>query len=72
MLLIAVSRGRIFGDLAVRAGSSPSRPPSGLGHAPVGALGVVCMDDVEKGELAFGIAAGFFSHGRLFVYNGAV
>ncbi len=35
------------------------------GHAPVGALRAVFIDDVEKGELAFGIGPGFFRHGGL-------
>src|SRR5207247_9909474 len=31
-------------------------------HAPVGALAVVFIDDVEEGKLAFGIGPGFFGH----------
>src|SRR6202000_3469757 len=34
-------------------------------HAAVGALGVVLIDDVEKGEFAFGVGSGFLRHGRL-------
>src|SRR4029077_17150756 len=34
-------------------------------HAPVGALGVVFIDDIEKGKLAFGIGHGFFCHAGL-------
>lgn len=34
-------------------------------HAPVGALRTVFIDDVEKGEFAFGVGAGFFGHGGL-------
>jgi Sigma-70, region 4 len=41
-------------------------PAKQLGrYATVGALGVVFINDVEKGELAFGIGSGFFRHGRL-------
>ena len=35
------------------------------GHAAVGALGAVFVDDVEKGELALRIGSGFFGHGGL-------
>ena len=35
------------------------------GHAPVGTLRPILIDDVEKGELAFGIGSGLFRHGRL-------
>ena len=41
------------------------------GHAPVGALGAVFVEDVEKGEFAFGVGSGFFGHGGLFVDQGA-
>ena len=42
-------------------------PAEQLGrHAPVGALRVVLLDDVEEGEFAFGIGPGFLGHGRLF------
>src|SRR4051794_26959652 len=34
-------------------------------HAPVGALRIVLIDNVEKGEFAFGIATGLFCHGGL-------
>ena len=34
-------------------------------HAPVGALGAVFINDIEKGKFAFGIGAGFFGHGGL-------
>jgi hypothetical protein len=32
-------------------------------HAPVGPLGIVLIEDIEKGEFAFGIGSGFFGHG---------
>ena len=39
-------------------------PAEQLGrHAPVGALGVVFINDIEKGKFAFGIGSGFFGHG---------
>ena len=41
-------------------------------HAPVGALGVVFIDDIEEGKLAFGIGPGFLGHGRLFFDQGDV
>jgi len=34
-------------------------------HAAVGALGAVFIEDVEKGEFAFGISPGFLGHMRL-------
>jgi hypothetical protein len=34
-------------------------------HAAVGALGAVFIEDVEKGEFAFGIGPGFLGHVRL-------
>src|SRR5256885_1488425 len=34
-------------------------------HTAIGALRIVFIDDVEKGELAFGIATGLFCHGGL-------
>ena len=38
-------------------------PAEQLGrHAPVGALRVVLIDDIEEGKLAFGIGPGFFGH----------
>src|SRR5262249_37479373 len=41
-------------------------PAEQLGrHAPVGALRAIFIDDVEEGELAFGIGPGFFGHGGL-------
>jgi hypothetical protein len=42
------------------------------GHAPVGALGAVFIEDVEEGEFAFGICSGFFGHGGLVVDQGAI
>ena len=40
-------------------------------HAPVGALRAVFIEDVEKGEFAFGIGSGFLGHGGLVVDKGA-
>jgi hypothetical protein len=36
-------------------------------HAAVGAHGIVFIDDVKKGEFAFGIGPGFFRHARLVI-----
>jgi len=56
----------LFHDIAAR-GLIAIEPAEQLGgHAPVGALRVVLIDDVEKGKFAFGIGPGFLSHGRLF------
>jgi len=41
------------------------------GHAPVGALGAVLVDDVEEGEFAFRVGSGFLGHGGLVVDQGA-
>src|SRR5258705_2287794 len=62
-----------LGDLAVLFHDVAARrlvavqPAEQFGrHAPVGALRVVLIDDVEKGEFAFGIGPGFLGHGRAF------
>lgn len=62
-----------FGDLAVLLHDEAARglvaveAAEQLGrHAPVGALGVVFIDDVEEGEFAFGIGPGFLGHGAAF------
>jgi hypothetical protein len=48
------------------AGSSPFNPPSSsAGHAPVGTLRPILIEDVEKGELAFGVGSRFFGMGGL-------
>src|SRR4051812_47562581 len=61
-----------FGDLAVLFHDERARrlvavqPPEQFGrHAAVGALRVVFIGDVEKGEFAFGIGSGFLGHGGL-------
>lgn len=58
-----------LGNLAVLLHDEPARgfiaiePAKQFGrHAPVGALGAVFIDDIEKGEFAFGIGPGFFRH----------
>src|SRR6266702_5925315 len=59
-------------DMAAR-GLITVEPAQELGrHAPVGALGAVFIDDIEKGKLACGIGSRFVSHGRLVVDQGAI
>ena len=60
----------LFGDLAVLLGDGglgrliavESSQQFG-GHAAVGALRAVFIEDVEEGEFAFGIGTGFLGHG---------
>ena len=61
-----------LGDLAVLLHDISARrivsvePAEQFGrHAPVGALGAVFINDIEKGKFAFGIGAGFLGHGGL-------
>ena len=55
----------LFEDVAV-CGLVTMQPAEQFrGHAPVGTLRPILIDDVEKGELAFGIGSRFFRHGRL-------
>lgn len=60
----------LFGDLAVLLGDggfgrlvAVESPKQFGGHAAVGALRAVFIEDVEEGEFAFGIGTGFFGHG---------
>src|SRR5579864_1632691 len=62
----------LFGDFAILFGNERARglvavqPAKKLGrHTAVGTLGAVFIDDVEKGEFAFGIGPGLFRHGSL-------
>src|ERR1700761_7901592 len=68
----------LFGDLAVLFHDEAAHGFVAVeaaeqfgGHAAVGALAVVLIDDVEKGEFAFGIGSGFLRHGALFLDWGA-
>lgn len=60
----------LLGDLAVLLGDgglgrliSVESAQQFAGHAAVGALRAVFIEDVEKGEFAFGIGTGFLGHG---------
>jgi hypothetical protein len=61
-----------FGDLAVLLHDEAARGFVAVqaaeqlgGHAAVGALRAVFIDDIEKGEFAFRIGPGFLGHGGL-------
>ena len=72
LLMASGGRPHFLGDLAILfedvavCGLVAIQPAEQFrGHAPVGTLRPVLIDDVEKGELAFGIGSRFFRHGRL-------
>src|ERR1700750_396855 len=63
----------LFGDLAILLHDEAARGLVAVeaaeqlgGHAPVGGLAVVFIDDVEEGEFAFGIGSGFLGHEAAF------
>ena len=72
LLMASGGRPHFLGDLAILfedvavCGLVAIQPAEQFrGHAPVRTLRPVLIDDVEKGELAFGIGSRFFRHGRL-------
>src|SRR6185312_11682804 len=61
----------LFHDVAARRLVAVEAAEQFGRHTAVGALRVVFIDDVEKGELAFGIGSGFLRHRRLVFDQGA-